>query len=80
MRKHIEAHHLNGVSIPCSQCEKTFRSRSSLSNVNAYPQESKDTEHMIDKFIFQWKKCFENAQIKTPQKLIEKANSYSSNL
>ena len=30
IRKHIEATHLEGVSIPCSQCEKTFRSRNSL--------------------------------------------------
>ena len=27
MRKHIEANHLEGVSIPCNFCEKTFRSR-----------------------------------------------------
>ena len=27
MKKHIEANHLEGVSIPCNQCEKTFRSR-----------------------------------------------------
>ena len=30
IRKHIEATHLEGVSIPCSQCEKTFRSRNAL--------------------------------------------------
>ena len=30
LRKHIEANHLEGVSIPCSQCEKTFRSRNAL--------------------------------------------------
>ena len=28
---HIEAHHLDGVSIPCNQCDKIFRSRNSLS-------------------------------------------------
>jgi len=27
---HIEANHLEGVSIPCDYCEKTFRSRSAL--------------------------------------------------
>ena len=27
IRDHIEAHHLEGVSLPCSVCEKTFRSR-----------------------------------------------------
>ena len=27
---HIEAHHLEGVSLPCNVCEKTFRSRTSL--------------------------------------------------
>ena len=26
LKKHIEANHLEGVSIPCSCCEKTFRS------------------------------------------------------
>ena len=30
LKKHIEANHLEGVSIPCSFCEKTFRSRASL--------------------------------------------------
>ena len=30
IRKHIESHHLEGVFIPCAQCEKTFRSRGSL--------------------------------------------------
>ena len=27
LKKHIEAYHLEGVSIPCNFCEKTFRSR-----------------------------------------------------
>ena len=27
LKKHIEANHLEGVSIPCNFCEKTFRSR-----------------------------------------------------
>ena len=30
MKKHIEATHLDGVSLQCSQCEKTFRSRNAL--------------------------------------------------
>ena len=30
MKKHIEAAHIEGVSIPCAQCEKTFRSRNAL--------------------------------------------------
>ena len=29
---HIEANHLEGVSIPCNYCEKTFRSRNALRN------------------------------------------------
>ena len=29
MKKHIEATHLEGVSISCAQCEKTIRSRNS---------------------------------------------------
>ena len=32
MKGHIEATHLEGVSIPCNFCEKTFRSRNSLKN------------------------------------------------
>ena len=31
MKNHIEANHLEGISVPCNQCEKTFRSRNSLS-------------------------------------------------
>ena len=27
IRDHIEANHLEGVSLPCTGCEKTFRSR-----------------------------------------------------
>ena len=30
LKTHIEANHLEGVSIPCNICEKTFRSRHSL--------------------------------------------------
>ena len=31
IRNHIEANHLEGISIPCNHCDKTFGSRSSLS-------------------------------------------------
>ena len=34
MKSHIEANHLEGVSIPCNLCEKTFRSRPSLNMHN----------------------------------------------
>ena len=30
LKKHVEANHLEGVSIPCNDCEKTFRSRKTL--------------------------------------------------
>ena len=30
LKNHIEVNHLEGISIPCSQCDKTFRSRNSL--------------------------------------------------
>ena len=30
IRDHIEAHHLEGVSLPCNVCGKTFRSRTTL--------------------------------------------------
>ena len=30
IKRHIEANHLEGVSIPCNQCDKTFRSRDTL--------------------------------------------------
>ena len=30
IRDHIEANHLEGKSLPCSQCDKTFRTRVSL--------------------------------------------------
>jgi len=32
---HIEANHLEGVSIPCNYCEKTFRSRAGLRQHNS---------------------------------------------
>ena len=34
LKKHIEANHLEGISIPCDFCENTFRSRDSLRNHN----------------------------------------------
>ena len=30
IKNHIEVHHLEGVSIPCNYCEKTFRSRKAI--------------------------------------------------
>ena len=30
IKRHIEVHHLEGISIPCNSCEKTFRSRKNL--------------------------------------------------
>ena len=30
LKNHIEGNHLEGISVPCQQCEKTFRSRNSL--------------------------------------------------
>ena len=30
IKKHIEANHMEGISIPCNLCEKTFRSRNAL--------------------------------------------------
>ena len=30
IKDHIEANHLEGISIPCNLCEKTFRSRNGL--------------------------------------------------
>jgi len=35
IRDHIEANHLEGVSIPCTFCENTFRSRNALRQHNA---------------------------------------------
>ena len=30
LRNHIEANHLEGISVPCNLCEKSFRSRNAL--------------------------------------------------
>jgi len=35
IKDHIEANHLEGVSIPCTHCDKTFRSRSGLRQHNS---------------------------------------------
>ena len=32
IKNHIEAHHLEGISIPCNYCEKTTRSRKELTS------------------------------------------------
>ena len=39
IKKHIESNHLEGVSIPCNSCEKTFRSRRALSLHNSQNHE-----------------------------------------
>ena len=36
IKDHIEAHHLEGISIPCGLCDKTFRSRHSLRSHNSH--------------------------------------------
>ena len=30
IKDHIESNHIDGISIPCNMCEKTFRSRAAL--------------------------------------------------
>ena len=35
IKDHIEVHHLEGVSIPCNYCEKTFRTRDALRHHNS---------------------------------------------
>ena len=35
IKRHIEVNHLEGVSIPCNQCDKTFRSRNALTKHNS---------------------------------------------
>ena len=32
MKDHIEANHLEGISVPCNLCEEVFRSRHSKAN------------------------------------------------
>ena len=32
IKDHIEANHIDGITIPCNLCEKTYRSRASLRN------------------------------------------------
>ena len=40
IKNHIEVNHLEGVSIPCNQCDKTFRSRNALTkHISTYHQQ-----------------------------------------
>ena len=41
IRDHIEAHHLEGVSLPCNGCEKTFRTRHALRDHTASKHRNK---------------------------------------
>ena len=45
IRDHIEAKHLEGVSLPCNQCEKTFRSRASLRNHRSLNHKALQTDN-----------------------------------
>ena len=43
VRNHIEANHLEGISVPCNFCEKTFRSRNSkTTHVSVYHKGQQD--------------------------------------
>ena len=39
IKKHIESNHVEGISIPCNFCEKTFRSRDALRQHNSHHHE-----------------------------------------
>ena len=54
IKDHIEAHHLEGIVLPCDQCEKTFRCR------NSFSKHRRTDHHWI--WIFQNKECIEMAQ------------------
>ena len=54
IKDHIEAYHLEGIVLPCDQCEKTFRCR------NSFSKHRRTDHHRI--WIFQFKKCIEMAQ------------------
>ena len=46
LKRHIEANHLEGISIPCNFCEKTFRSRNSLEvHTRANHKDRKDNDY-----------------------------------
>ena len=40
LKKHIEANHLEGISIPCNYCDKIFRSRAAREMHNRYHHKS----------------------------------------
>ena len=40
LKKHIEANHLEGISIPCDLCQKTFRSRKTMREHRRYQHRS----------------------------------------
>ena len=53
IRDHIESNHLEGVSIPCNFCEKTFRSRHMLANhTRKSHKDCKDNVAFISSSIF----------------------------
>ena len=45
MKKHIEANHLEGISLPCNFCKKTFRCKNSLAMHNH--RKHKDHKDML---------------------------------
>ena len=40
LKKHIEENHIEGISLPCKTCDKTFRSKAPLKHINAIDQMS----------------------------------------
>ena len=51
IKDHIEANHLEGISLPCKHCDNFFRSRSSLRHHNTKQRTYVD---VINSVIFSW--------------------------
>ena len=56
MKNHIEANHLEGISVPCNFCEKLFRSRNATPRMYHYYTGANEichnTSSAVSHFIF----------------------------
>ena len=64
IKNHIEANHIEGIALPCSLCEKTFRSRNALKmHIRFHHKDTNEKEYLgleVHKVVFFWSKLYQH--------------------
>ena len=64
IKNHIEANHIEGIALPCSLCEKTFRSRNALKmHIRFHHKDTNEKEYLgleVHKVVFFWSNFYQH--------------------